>query len=211
MSDLQTALRSHLSWKSSLLKRSLDLCLSLPLTISLIPCFAAISLAIKLETNGPVFFRQKRRGKAFKEFTINKFRSLRHNEPDPNDRYEIEAADPRITRVGAFLRRTSLDETPQLLNVIIGTMSLIGPRPLVEWESQICLTTHPQRFTVKPGITGLSQITVRNSVGLSARSDMDVQYVKEQSIWLDAQILMKTVMAVVSPRSVYPHSKERCL
>ena len=103
---------------------------------------------IKLESSGPVFFRQRRFGQAMRPFMIFKFRSLRHNLPDPHERYEMMEHDPRITRVGAFLRSTSLDELPQLFNVIAGSMSLVGPRPLVEWESLEALRNHGERFEV---------------------------------------------------------------
>ena len=109
------------------------------------------------------------RGQEMREFTIIKFRSLSHAAPDPHERYEMLEGDRRITRVGALIRATSLDELPQLFNVVEGSMSLVGPRPLVEWESQDALITHPQRYRVKPGITGLSQIEVRNSVNFCER------------------------------------------
>jgi lipopolysaccharide/colanic/teichoic acid biosynthesis glycosyltransferase len=165
-----------------LLKRSIDLGIALPLGLVLSPLFLLVALAIKLDSRGPVFFRQERRGLGFRKFTILKFRSLRHAAPDPHGRYEMNEHDPRITRVGEWIRRTSLDELPQLLNVIAGSMSLVGPRPLVEWESRDCIATHPERFLVKPGITGLSQIHVRNAVDLDARSDWDVEYVRRWSV-----------------------------
>ena len=143
-------------------KRAIDLCAALILCVLLAPLFALIAAAVKLDSAGPVFFRQLRRGRNFEPFTLLKFRSMQIGMSDPHTRYETLSGDPRITRVGAFLRRSSLDELPQLLNVIAGSMALVGPRPLVEWESQEALRTHSERYAMRPGITGLSQISVRN-------------------------------------------------
>jgi len=192
-----------------LLKRAIDLGVALPLCLALSPLFLLVAVAIKLNSRGPVFFRQQRRGLGFRKFTILKFRSLRHAAPDPHGRYEMNEHDPRITRVGEWIRRTSLDELPQLLNVIAGSMSLVGPRPLVEWESRDCLATHPERFLVKPGITGLSQIHVRNAVDLDARSDWDVEYVRRWSVSLDLAILLQTPFRVFRTDAIYPSPPSR--
>jgi len=133
-----------------------------------------------------------------------KFCTLRHDMPDPHSRYEMREDDPRITRVGAFLRDTSLDELPQLYNVITGSMSLVGPRPLVEWESRETLRKHAARFEVKPGITGLSQITVRNSVDLDSRSEVDIEYVRRWSPLLDLEVLLRTPAYVLIRKAIYP-------
>ena len=187
-----------------LFKRVVDLCIAVPFCVILAPVFALIAVAIRLESEGPVFFVQDRRGKGFKLFRFVKFRSLRHAAPDPHARYEMVAADPRITLVGAFLRRSSLDELPQLFQVIAGSMSLVGPRPLVEWESQECLNGYSDRFCVKPGITGLSQVTVRNSVDLAGRCEKDLEYVHGWSLGLDLRILLSTPLALLSGSGVYP-------
>jgi lipopolysaccharide/colanic/teichoic acid biosynthesis glycosyltransferase len=187
-----------------LLKRALDLAVALPACIVLAPLFFLVALAIRGETPGPAFFRQQRRGQGMRPFTIVKFRSLRHRAPDPHARYEMLESDPRITAVGAFLRRTSLDELPQLFNVVTGSMSLVGPRPLVEWESQESLRTHPARFDVKPGLTGLSQVVVRNSADLRTRLDQDVEYVERWSLWLDIVILLRTPGIVLRGGGLYP-------
>jgi lipopolysaccharide/colanic/teichoic acid biosynthesis glycosyltransferase len=185
-------------------KRGLDLTLGLPLFFVCLPLFLLLALAIKLDSPGPVLFRQARRGRDFKSFTIFKFRSLRHAAADPHERYEMQETDPRITRVGAFLRRTSLDELPQILNVLAGTMSLVGPRPLVEWESQEAVRTHPERFRVKPGITGLSQVEVRNAAPFAVRLDHDVLYVQRKSLLLDLAILARTPLSAVRGEAIYP-------
>ena len=190
-------------------KRALDLIIGVPVCVALLPVIAAVAAAIKLESPGPALFRQRRRGLDFKPFTMNKFRSLRHGAPDPHARYEMVEGDPRITRVGAFIRRTSLDELPQIFNVIGGSMSLVGPRPLVEWESRDAIRTHPERFWVKPGITGLSQVEVRNAVGFSERLDWDLEYVRRASIWLDLAILARTPLSLLRGTDIYPDSEAK--
>ena len=185
------------------LKRAIDLTVAVPACLLLAPVFGIIALAIKLDSSGPVVFVQRRRGLGMREFTIVKFRSLRHGARDPHARYEMQDTDPRITRVGDFLRRTSLDELPQLFNVVAGSMSLVGPRPLVEWESQECVARHAERFEMKPGITGLSQITVRNAAGFFERVDLDVEYVRHWSVGLDLALLLRTPWYVLSSRGIY--------
>jgi lipopolysaccharide/colanic/teichoic acid biosynthesis glycosyltransferase len=192
-----------------LLKRLMDLSIALPLCICLLPVFALIAIAIKLDSRGPVFFIQERRGKRFRVIRVIKFRTLRHAAPDPHARYEMLETDPRITRVGSFLRRTSLDELPQLLTVIRGTLSLVGPRPLVEWESRDCLAKHAERFQVKPGITGLSQVAVRNSADFFARLDKDVEYVHRWTLALDLRILAETPRLLVRGTGIYPEPSNK--
>ncbi len=189
------------------LKRLLDLLVALPLCVLLAPLFLGLALAIRLESPGPALFRQSRRGRDMRPFVFFKLRSLRHGAPDPHVRYEMVEADPRITRLGAFLRRSSLDELPQLFNILAGSMSLVGPRPLVEWESQEALRSHPERFRVKPGLTGLSQVTVRNSVDFAARLDKDVEYVRHWSLGLDLWILLRTPATVWSREMIYPEQQ----
>jgi lipopolysaccharide/colanic/teichoic acid biosynthesis glycosyltransferase len=188
-------------------KRAIDLVVALVLCIVLAPLLVVVALAIRSESSGPALFRQQRRGKNMRPFTFVKFRSLRHGVADPHANYEMVEEDPRITRVGAFLRRTSLDELPQLLNVLAGTMSLVGPRPLVEWESQLAWKSHPERFEVKPGITGLSQVAVRNSVGFGERLDWDVVYVKQRSLMLDLRLLLQTPWSLLRGQAIYPQSR----
>ena len=186
------------------LKRALDLAVSVPGCLVLAPLIGLVALAIRLESPGPAFFRQERRGRGFRPFTMLKFRSLRHGAPDPRARYEMVAGDPRITRVGRFLRATSLDELPQLWNVVEGSMSLVGPRPLVEWESVLALERFAERFRVKPGITGWAQVTVRNSVGFEGRCGKDVEYVRRWSLALDLLVLLKTPAALLRGDALYP-------
>jgi lipopolysaccharide/colanic/teichoic acid biosynthesis glycosyltransferase len=186
------------------LKRLMDLSIGLSILITTSPFLLFIAIALKFDSPGPVFFCQERIGRHFRPFKMIKFRTLRHDMPDPHSRYEMREDDPRITRVGAFLRNTSLDELPQLFNVIAGSMSLVGPRPLVEWESRETLRRHAARFQVKPGMTGLSQITVRNSVDLDGRSEVDIEYVRRWSPLLDLELLLKTPAYVLTRTAIYP-------
>lgn len=195
---------SHRLFAMLLIKRVIDLTISFLLALLLSPLFILIILLIKIDSPGPAFFIQERRGLKFFKFRMYKFRTLRHNAPDPHSNYEMVESDPRVTRTGRILRKTSLDELPQLFNVIKGEMSLVGPRPLVEWESQECLKTHPDRFLVKPGITGFSQAYARNSVDLQARSDLDIEYVKKWSILLDLQILFISPVKLFLMKGIYP-------
>ena len=188
----------------SIFKRALDLAVCVPTLLFGLPVAAAIAVAIRLDSPGPILFRQPRRGKNFFPFTILKFRTLEHRVADPHERYEMRSCDPRITRVGRFLRRSSLDELPQVLHILQGSMSLVGPRPLVEWESRELLRTHPDRFSMKPGLTGLSQITIRNAGTLGVRSDKDIEYVRHWSAKLDAWIVMRTPLSLLRSDSIYP-------
>jgi lipopolysaccharide/colanic/teichoic acid biosynthesis glycosyltransferase len=187
----------------------MDLALAIPLLLILALPLCFIAVLIKLESPGPALFRQQRRGRRFRPFWMLKFRTMRHGMPDPRPRYETEQRDPRITRLGAILRRTSIDELPQLFNVLAGSMSLVGPRPLVEWESQEALRSHPQRFDVLPGITGLSQVAVRNGAGFSMRLDKDVEYVCRWNVPLDFVILCKTPLRIMRGEDVYPSTNEK--
>jgi lipopolysaccharide/colanic/teichoic acid biosynthesis glycosyltransferase len=185
-------------------KRALDLGVSIPACILLSPIFAAVALAIKLDSPGPVFFVQTRRGINFRPFRIVKFRSLRHGAPDPHERYEMAHGDARITRVGRWLRAMSIDELPQLFNVIEGSMSLVGPRPLIEWESRQALERFAERFAVKPGITGWCQVTVRNSLGFDGRCERDVEYASRFSLAFDLVILAHTPLSLLRVDTIYP-------
>lgn len=185
-------------------KRLLDLVVSLPTCVLLSPVLIFIALLIKMDSPGPVLFVQERRGLHFNPFKMLKFRTLRHNQPDPHERYEMQSRDPRITRIGAFLRKTSLDELPQFFNVLWGTMSLVGPRPLQEWESQASLEWHAERFLMRPGITGLCQVYGRNASEFAARLDKDVEYVHQWNLLLDLHLLLKTPGCVLRREAIYP-------
>lgn len=187
-------------------KRAFDIAVSLALLPLVIPVVAVIVLAIRVESPGPVVFTQLRTGRDGKRFKMFKFRtmvanaeelksSLSHLNILPAPDFKI-IDDPRITRVGAFLRKTSLDELPQLLNVLRAEMSLVGPRPTSFAPSTYQLW-HTYRLEVVPGITGLWQVKGRNSMDFDERLRLDSQYIRQRSFALDLRILWWTVAAVV--------------
>ncbi len=202
------------------MKRGTDICGSLLLLIVLSPVFFAIAAAIKLTSRGPVLFRQQRIGEHGKAFTFLKFRSMyvnndasQHKEyvrkliagqADQQTNAEGEGIfkltnDPRITPVGNFLRRTSLDELPQFLNVLRGDMSLVGPRPPEPYEVETYATWHRRRvLEAKPGITGLWQVQGRSRVGFDEMVRLDLRYARNCSPWLDLKILVQTPRAVIA-------------
>jgi lipopolysaccharide/colanic/teichoic acid biosynthesis glycosyltransferase len=192
--------------------RTLDVLLATMMVIVLAPLLLAIVLAIKLESPGPVLFRQQRVGRDRRLFRVAKFRTMHHGARDDVHRDHILALiesgqpaaklshDARVTRFGSFLRRTSLDELPQLWNVLRGEMSLVGPRPPIPYEVEHYPPHWHGRFAVKPGLTGLWQVTGRSEVSLEQMIELDLRYVREQSLWLNAWILLRTVPAVLSGR-----------
>ncbi len=193
-----------MSIREELAKRALDLVVGVPLTAALLPLGVAIAVAIKLDTPGPVFFTQRRRGRGYRPFRLVKFRTLRDGDADPYEGYEVQNDDVRITRVGRLLRRFSLDELPQLICVMAGPMSLVGARPLDDWESARCLSEHEERFEMRPGLTGLAQVMGRNSLAFGERGDLDVAYVRGWSLRQDIRLLLKTPWVVVAGVGLYP-------
>lgn len=206
-------LRRHgLSRSSRLVKRAFDLFLAGLLVVALAPLLAMIALAIKLDSAGPVLFRQRRVGLGDSVFRIYKFRTmidgaeaqraaLVHRNEAGGGLFKIER-DPRITRVGSFLRRTSLDELAQLLNVLRGEMSLVGPRPLIVAEDELIEGLHRHRLLVPPGVTGLWQIFGSARIPLDEMVKIDYLYGANWSLWLDAKILLRTVPFVLSRRGL---------
>jgi len=188
-----------------------DKLLGLFLLIMALPLTLVIALAIKLESDGPVLFRQKRHGFNNKEFFIFKFRTMLHGRQPEEGVPQAKLNDSRVTRVGAFLRRTSLDELPQLLNVMGGTMSLAGPRPhAVEHNEKYCkiINSYFSRHRVKPGITGWAQVNgfrgeSQTPEKIQSRYDYDVHYIENWSLMLDIRILMMTVSSVISQENAY--------
>lgn len=172
-------------------KRVCDLLFGCVLLVVLAPVLAGISLIIRCTAGSPVLFRQQRPGLHGEMFTMYKFRTMRPPLPDENP---WTTDDLRVTRVGRMLQRTSLDELPQLLNVVGGQMSLVGPRPLLAAYLEKYSPHHARRHDVRPGITGLAQVSGRKSVAYSKKLDLDVRYVDEWSLRLDARILVKTVI-----------------
>jgi exopolysaccharide biosynthesis polyprenyl glycosylphosphotransferase len=192
---------------AQVVKRLVDIVGSLAGLCLLSPVFLAVALAIKLTSKGPVFFAQDRFGHRRRLFRMYKFRSMVNNAPQLMAHLEAqnEASgpifkmrhDPRVTPLGRFLRASSLDELPQLWNVLIGNMSLVGPRPMsVRDVLLFSEATLMRRFTVKPGITGLWQVSGRSTLGFEKWIEMDFNYIDSWSLALDFQILARTVRAV---------------
>jgi len=189
-------------------KRILDIILSVVALIVLSPVFLIVAIAIKLEDGDPVVFKQLRNGKDGKEFWMYKFRSMCKNAPEMHAdliKYnELDGPafkltnDPRVTKVGRFIRKTSIDELPQLINVIKGEMSIVGPRPLPTYETKQCHALHNRRFLVKPGLTCFWQIYGRNDIKFDEWMELDWKYVKERSLGTDVKIILKTFGVVVS-------------
>ncbi|WP_234119277.1 sugar transferase [Clostridium hydrogenum] len=188
------------------IKRFFDFILSLIGIIILSPVLLIVFIAIKLDSKGPALFKQIRVGKDEKEFKIYKFRTMivnaekkRELELDPEnlDKFVFQSkSDNRITKVGAFLRKTSLDELPQLFNVLIGNMSLVGPRPEIPDVVKFYPESYKQRLKVVPGITGLAQVSGRGEIELGKTIGYDLTYIKNFSVLYDLKILVKTFVAV---------------
>lgn len=193
------------------LKRCFDLVIAVPVLLLSAPVMAGAAIAVRLDSRGPVLYRQSRVGQGCRVFTLFKFRTmvdgaesqyedLMKESLDPNW-LDLEH-DPRVTRVGSFLRRTSIDELPQLINVLRGEMSLVGPRPLTEVEDAAVLGRHRERLDLVPGITGLWQVLGRTSIPFEEMVKLDYIYVANWSIWMDIRLLLRTLPAVIRQRGV---------
>ncbi len=192
------------------IKRIFDLVVSLAAIVVLSPVLLVIALAIRLEDRGPILYCAQRVGRHGKAITVYKFRSMRMHADRLEDmltpeeleeykkNYKLEH-DPRITKVGAFLRKTSLDELPQLFNIFAGTLSLVGPRPVLQEETELYGDKRELLLSCKPGLTGLWQVRGRSNVTYEngRRQALELQYVSHRSLWLDIKILFWTVGAVV--------------
>jgi lipopolysaccharide/colanic/teichoic acid biosynthesis glycosyltransferase len=204
--------RMHAAWlvsSSAGLKRGFDIFASGLALIFLAPLFALIAILVKIEDRGPVFFLQTRVGRFGREFKMFKIRSmcldaeqrlkeiLEKNHHKEGVTFKLKD-DPRITRVGKWLRKFSLDELPQLYNVFKGEMSLVGPRPPLPREVSKYSLAHRRRLAVKPGITCIWQISGRAEIDFSGQVQLDVDYIESQGFWVDVKILAKTVPAVLS-------------
>lgn len=178
------------------LKRAFDIVVSLValLVFTLFPVMIVVPIAIRLSSKGPALFKQTRVGKDGKHFVMYKFRTMILEQYDEAG-VEI-MSENRITKVGKFLRKTSLDELPQLFNVLNGTMSIIGPRPMLDYQAPRCRGEEVLRFQMRPGLTGLAQVKGRNNIPWEERIVFDVEYVKTFTFWLDIVILVKTVLLV---------------
>lgn len=190
------------------IKRLIDFLGSLIGLIIISPFLLIIAILIKVTSKGPVFFRQNRLGKNGRTFKIIKFRTMVLNAEKIGDGLTVKNEnDNRITKVGKFLRATSLDELPQLFNVLVGQMSLVGPRPPVTYFPYDGFENYPKwakkRFKMRPGVTGMTQVTVRNSVSWDDRIVVDNKYIDEFSVWIDIKIMFQTVIKLFRTENIY--------
>lgn len=193
----------------NIIKRGFDIvagCITVPLVLLiLIPA----AIAIKIEDGGPVFYRSMRLGKGFKEFGMLKFRSMKVNAPDlrNNDGSTFNSKnDPRVTKVGRFLRETSLDEIPQVFNIIAGNMSIIGPRPGDVESKDTYEEDEKDKMLVRPGITGYCQAYFRNAAGVREKRLYDAIYAHTVSFGLDVKIFFKTIATVLKHENIYTNN-----
>ena len=190
-------------------RRAVDLAVVVVALLVLMIPMLLIGMAIRLGSPGPAFYRQQRIGRGGRPFTMYKFRTMRVGGSDAQHRELIARelrgedtsvngswkidCDPRVTRVGSLLRRTSIDELPQLINVLRGQMSLVGPRPCLDWEAEMFPPRFAERFDVPPGLTGLWQVSGRSTMGTLEMLELDLAYVRGWSFWSDLGILLRTV------------------
>jgi sugar transferase EpsL len=195
-----TVKRSHTVY--DLLKRTADVVAAAVSLVVLSSVFAVVALLVRLKLGSPVIFRQQRPGRGGRIFTLYKFRTMRDAAPGSNGVEAVESDAERLTPFGRRLRSTSLDELPELVNVLLGDMSVVGPRPLLPEYLDRYNEEQALRHEVRPGITGWAQVNGRNALSWDERFKMDVWYVDHRSIALDARILLKSVSAVVSREGV---------
>lgn len=181
------------------IKSFLDIFLSIIILVILFPILVILSCIVFLSMGFPILFKQERIGKNDKPFIMYKFRTMR--EPKDGENRLLSDAD-RVTKVGVFLRKTSLDELPEIINVIKGDMSLVGPRPLLDLHLELFDEHQKRRHEVKPGMTGLAQVMGRQSLTFKQRTDLDVEYIKNLSFWLDVKIIFKTVLVVCGANGI---------
>ncbi len=196
-----------------MVKRAFDVVSSGLALLCLSPVFLATAAAIWLEDGGPVFFVQERAGKDLKPFRIYKFRSmykdadsklkelLKENEQSGHA-FKIKN-DPRITKVGAFIRRYSIDELPQLINVLKGDMSIVGPRPILQWQMEECNAYEQQRLTIRPGLTCYWQVSGRATIGWEQWVELDLDYIEDMSVWTDIKLIARTIPAIFDSDGAY--------
>jgi lipopolysaccharide/colanic/teichoic acid biosynthesis glycosyltransferase len=200
-------------------RRALDVGVALALLMITLPVILAVAIAIRIDSHGPVVFRQRRVGRDMKPFTMLKFRSMKEAaDSSPHREYVREliagsdqknegglyklVVDDRVTKVGRLLRKTSLDELPQLWNVVRGEMSLVGPRPVIPYEVEQYPDWYLRRFAARPGLTGLWQVSGRNTRTYEEMVRFDIEYTERQSLRLDVLILFKTLWVVIGGKGV---------
>ena len=186
---------------SLVIKRIIDVFLSFIGIVILFPLWLIVSILIKLESNGSVLYKHVRLGKDGNKFTCFKFRSM-YVGSDENTLVS-NPQDQRVTKIGKFLRKTSFDETPQLINVLFGDMSIVGPRPALPSQAEEFKKNDFDKLLVKPGLTGLTQVSGRNAIPYEKRMELDAWYAKNWSLFLDFKILFKTLFVLFKQEGIY--------
>jgi len=196
-----------------ILKRLIDIILSFIALIILIPFFIIFAIVIKLESKGPVFFKQKRIGKNKEFFMIYKFRTMKTDTPKDMPTHMLNNAESYITKFGGFMRRTSIDELPQIINILKGDMSIIGPRPAL-WNQDDLIEERDKYNAndVRPGLTGLAQISGRDELEIPIKAQIDGEYISKMSLLIDAKIFFKTIFKVFKSDGIVEGKveKEKC-
>lgn len=190
-------------------KRLIDIILSLIGLIILIPFFIIFAIIIKCESKGPVFFKQKRFGKNKKFFMIYKFRTMRNDTPKDMPTHMLQGAENYITKFGGFMRKTSIDELPQIINILKGDMSIIGPRPAL-WNQDDLIEERDKynANSIRPGLTGLAQISGRDELEIPVKAKFDGEYIEKMSLWFDIKIFFKTILKVFKHDGVVEGKQE---
>jgi lipopolysaccharide/colanic/teichoic acid biosynthesis glycosyltransferase len=186
-----------------LAKRIMDVGLAIVGLIIFAPLLFVSAIAIKVGSRGPVFFRLRVAGLRGEGFDQWKLRTMVHGARESGDRFETSSSDPRITRVGHFLRRWSIDELPQLWNVLRGEMSIVGPRPAFFEIASKYSAEQARRLAMRPGLTGLAQVQGRNLLTWAERVELDIFYVEHHSVWLDCEIMARTIPVLFQGEGVY--------
>ncbi|MCC5879127.1 MAG: sugar transferase [Idiomarina sp.] len=192
---------------SQMTKRLMDITSSFVALVIFSPLFLLLSMAIRFDSKGPILFAQKRVGQDEKIFRIYKFRTMVDRDADSIDQMNEKVVssndDPRITRMGKFLRNSSLDELPQLLNIFLGHMSIVGPRPIIPEQLIAIPPAYRKRAAVAPGLTGLSQIRGRRNLSWLLQLAYDAEYVEKRTLWLDLKIIFNTAWQVIRRQNIY--------
>lgn len=202
MANLSRRSRQCREWKFAV-KRIIDYIVSCTLLLFLFPLLLLIALLIKLSSKGPALFLQERIGQNGRPFLIYKFSTMVVGAETIGKGYEVTHEDSRVTPIGKWLRRTSFDELPQLLNIFKGEMSLIGPRPTLRYQVEQYSEEERRRLLVKPGVTGLAQVKGRNAISWEERIKWDLYYIDHYSFWLDFTIFLKTFKVWITGKGLY--------
>ncbi|MDO4836540.1 MAG: sugar transferase [Clostridia bacterium] len=206
-------MKTESPWKSEIrkmkclqffIKRLFDIVFSslLIVFLTVVPILLIVPILIKLTSKGPAIFKQERVGKNGKFFHIFKFRTMLIPEERIDENGNMRKPTESITKVGSFLRKTSIDELPQLFNILFGDMSIVGPRPMLPAQVAKISQEEKRRHCMRPGVTGLAQVNGRNNLDWSEKLKFDLQYVREFSLWLDIQIMVKTIKVVLSHEGI---------